>query len=150
MADRIAQGGARLNGWVNNVPSVGYSGVRVAVPRVGHPVECVSVSPHWWGRWVHWCGDRDLPCLADSGECPESLHSMPLAWKGWFGALLLPYCQVAVVAQISYDAARNAPDLVALSEGNRLRGVFIRLSRTQGKKTGRVRAEVMDPRPLKF
>jgi hypothetical protein len=88
--------------------------------------------------------------MADSGECPESLHSMPLSWKAWFAALLLPYAQVCVVAQISYDAARNAPDLVALSEGGRLRGTFVRLARSQNKKNGRVIATIMEPRPLKF
>lgn len=150
MGKEQAEKAAHRNGWVNRPPSVGYAGLRVAAAAVGSPLECVAVSPHWWGRWVHWVGDRDLPCLADAGDCPESVHGLPLAWKAWFAALLLPHCQVAVLAQVSYDAARNCPELVALSEGGRLRGTFVRLTRTQSKKTGRVRAEILDPRPLRF
>ena len=136
--------------WVNRVPLVGYSRLRIATPRVGSPLICVAVSPHWWGRWVHWTGASDLPCLEGQGSCPESLHSQPLAWKAWFAAMLSPGFNVMVLAQISYDAARCCPDLVGLSEGGRLRGTFIQLTRTEGKKTGRVRAEILDPRPLKW
>jgi len=93
--------------------------------------------------WVHWFGNRSLPCLNALGSCPEELHVCKLAWRAYIAGVNVRTGATRLLS-ITYDAARSCPEFCCESGLQRLRGRLLAIIRTEGKKVQPQRIKLLD------
>ncbi len=113
--------------------------------KVGVWQQYCILSCQLWSCWMHWMGDRSLPCLKRVGKCPADFHTRPIIWRGYVSALAYgrDNTQHEAVVGFTQPALIACPQLYQKHDDAALRGVCIRLTRSGGRHKCQ-RVEVID------
>lgn len=82
-----------------------------------------------WEFWVHWAGNRTVPCLKPTKTCPGHRQGLPLKWKG-FLYVVNHNARRAEFLEITGGAAKQLEELVG--ENANLRGKRFTVTRGNG------------------
>jgi hypothetical protein len=130
--------------WQDKPPSVSdVRGFAVIYPRVGRAVEAVLLGEEPAGVWLHWQGDRTVPCLG--GACKVDHERSKALWHGYI-AVKTPRLAVPTILGVSAEAAGQLEYLASLYYG--IRGLRVKLSRSAHKKS-RVVVELVQEAKVK-
>jgi hypothetical protein len=115
--------------------------------RVGTWQSYVILSCQLYTCWMHWMGDRSLPCLKKRGNCPVDLHTRPIIWRGYCSALAYGSSVEPREAVIGFTqpGLLACPRLYALHDEVNMRGYSIRLTRNGGRQKSQRVEMVGDP-----
>lgn len=117
----------------NGLPERPPNSLDIEPGPIGQTATYVLLNDTCVEVWVHWLGNRSLPCLNALGRCPEVMHKTPLAWRAYIGGLNTRTGVIKLLS-ITYDAARQYPDFCQESTALRLRGRLLCISRKAGPK----------------
>lgn len=100
---------------------------------------CCSAAPY--GQSVHWFGRRSHECFKEKGACEGCRNNWPRKWKGY-----LHVCSGSFQNEGFLEITATCWALLneQLPQGQTLRGIRFRLSRTKGGAKGRYLVEVLE------
>jgi len=113
------------------LPKLPPGGLEIEPGAVGKWTTYLLLNDAAVDVWVHWIGNRSLPCLNALGACPPELHKCDLAIRFYIPGLDIMYGETRLLS-ITYDAARHCPDFCVESTSERLRGRTLDICRRAG------------------
>jgi hypothetical protein len=117
----------------NGLPSRPPNSLDIEPGPIGESATYLLLNDTCTEVWVHWLGNRSLPCLNALGKCPDEIHKYPLAWRAYIGGMNVKTGVIKLLS-ITYDAARHYQDFCQESTALRLRGRLLSITRKEGPK----------------